>query len=267
MAERYNVRLDVTTNATLWSDAKLIKSMLPTLNTVFFSIDAPTKRTFESIRAGADFEHVISNMRLFNRLRLDHRGKRRPRFVITSILMRKNIEELPELVELAKKLGADEIRTQHVKIFNEKFKLESLLFHKELANETFNKTISKAKKLNFNVSLPPLYKTNGEAAETAGSPAPKITSRLCPYLWREALITIEGNVLPCCNAHPAVPIMGNLRKNSFLSIWNNDIYLAMRSSLSGGNPFECCKHCSFLLGQPFPEDEKSFLQYGPRNQK
>jgi radical SAM protein with 4Fe4S-binding SPASM domain len=89
-----------------------------------------------------------------------------------------------------------------------------------------------------------------------------VNCMLCPYLWREAMITINGDVLPCCNAHPSTPIMGNVSKSAFLSIWNNRIYRSMRAALVNGKPFQCCMHCYLLSGQVALDDEDAYLQYG-----
>jgi radical SAM protein with 4Fe4S-binding SPASM domain len=260
-ARRYGVKLDITTNATLWNGEKLINRLIPVLNGAYFSIDAATKRIFESIRAGADFDKVIANMQLFSKLRLNCKDSQRPRFIIVAVLMRRNIEELPLLVELARELGVEEIWTQHVKIYDEKFKQESLLFHKELANKCLKAARERARELNFRITLPPPYRTAKDSEKYSHPPSFRLRAELCPYLWREAMITISGDVLPCCNAHPSTPIMGNVARNSFLEIWNNKIYRRMRSGLLNERPFQCCMHCSFLLGQPFPDDEESYLQY------
>lgn len=260
-AERYNVKLDITTNGTLWDDEALVKRLIPVLNGAHFSIDAPTKKTFESIRVGADFGQVIDNMKLYNRLRRAHRGEHLPRFTICAVLMRRNIEELPELVELAKELGAESLATQHVKIYQEKHREESLLFHKELANERLGAARARAKELDFRVSLPPLYRFVAGGEGAASEPHPGERAASCAYLWREFMILIDGNVFPCCNSHPRKPIMGNVAETNFLGIWNNRIYRGMRVGLMRGNPYECCKHCSFLLGQPYPDDEEAHLQY------
>ena len=53
----------LTTNATLLNDSMVGRLMETGLDFIYFSVDGASKQTYESIRIGASFEAVISNIR------------------------------------------------------------------------------------------------------------------------------------------------------------------------------------------------------------
>ncbi len=54
--------------------------------------------------------------------------------------------------------------------------------------------------------------------------------RVCPWLYRSASINCDGSVSPCCY-YPNFPqaVFGDLRKERFGAIWNNDFYTSARA--------------------------------------
>jgi MoaA/NifB/PqqE/SkfB family radical SAM enzyme len=105
--KKYSVKVDLVTNATLLNNDDLIKEILQILGCLHVSIDAATREIYESIRIGAKFEQVIENIRRFNRLREKLYATDKPRLHFQVVLMKRNIKELPKLIELAKGLAVD----------------------------------------------------------------------------------------------------------------------------------------------------------------
>ncbi len=64
--------IKINTNATLFTE-KLCHDVLSSeVSTVTFSVDATTKETYERIRVLGKFEHVMDNIKMFNRTREKH---------------------------------------------------------------------------------------------------------------------------------------------------------------------------------------------------
>jgi len=67
----------------------------------------------------------------------------------------------------------------------------------------------------------------------------------CLRLWLNPVITWDGKVLPCCFDKDAEFIMGDLKKESFRTIWNNSDYKEFRKRiLSERKSIEICRNCT-----------------------
>jgi radical SAM protein with 4Fe4S-binding SPASM domain len=77
----------------------------------------------------------------------------------------------------------------------------------------------------------------------------------CFYPWREAFISWDGQVGPCCS--PALfeaGNMGNLHDAPFSEIWNGPIYQRLRRSIREGRTYKFCRHCYIVN----PEDPEAY---------
>ena len=253
IVKKYSVKVDLTTNATLLDNDEIIEEILQVIGCLHVSFDGATEETFESIRIGAKFEQVIENIKRFNRLREKICATDKPRLHFAVVLMKRNIKELPELIELAKELGVDSVECCHATIYDERMKNESLVHYKELANYYMRVAQKKADELNVDLSLPPLFNSLEDLLARRFKNKLKSKFRTCPFLWKRAYIEWNGDVSPCCV--PGHPVMGNVKEKPFPEIWNNELYQDMRKRVGTDNPFECCKHC-FIIN---PSDDKSLL--------
>lgn len=94
-------------------NAENIGSMIESrFNEITISVDGATAQTYESIRVGGRFERLLDNLRLANEMktRLGRKGLLNLRFTFTA--MRRNIAELPLLVELAARHRVASIRVR-----------------------------------------------------------------------------------------------------------------------------------------------------------
>ncbi|MFH1178004.1 MAG: SPASM domain-containing protein, partial [Acidobacteriota bacterium] len=245
-----------TTNATLMRDDGLMRKLVQKLACLVVSFDAATKQTYESIRVGANYDKVISNIKRFNRFRTELPAAQRPKLYFSYVLMHSNIGELPEFVRLAHELQADGIGCAHVVIYDPQIRHESLLFHKEAANRSFIEASSVASSVGVALSLPPLYSLGAQEVSKETTSSGRIE---CPFLWNRSWIDWNGDVVPCCNGRPGRPYLGNVRQSSFKEIWNGKVYQAMRKGLATGEPFDFCKHCYIAVKDSCPDDEKAFI--------
>ena len=264
LAKRYGTKLHVTTNGTQLFRKELVSNLLPVLSCLSVSFDAAVKRTYESIRVGARYEETIRAIRTFDRLRRDIPPNIRPTLTMVYILMRRNIEELPDAVALAKKLGFDHLHTAHLLVFDPSLEGESLVHYKELANRFFSLTEEKAAEVGIGLTLPPRYNLEGTVesreqgrSSSSGNQDIKYT---CKLPWYASWISNGLDVIPCCGPHPERPVMGNLKHQSFEEVWNGPAYRKLRASFRDNNPPNFCRQC-YLLEETVPDDEKSIRFY------
>ncbi len=81
----------------------------------------------------------------------------------------------------------------------------------------------------------------------------RIRSRLpdrCMRLWFNPVVTWDGKVIPCCFDKDAEFVMGDLKNESFRSIWNGPAYKDFRKKiLSGRNKIAICTNCTSGLNR------------------
>jgi len=67
----------------------------------------------------------------------------------------------------------------------------------------------------------------------------------CWRLWHDPVITWDGLVAPCCFDKDASHRMGDLRNQSFESIWRSESYQSFRNKiLQGRKNIDICSNCS-----------------------
>lgn len=69
----------------------------------------------------------------------------------------------------------------------------------------------------------------------------------CRFISNHMTITIEGDVLPCCDDYKRQNVMGNVNNNSISEIWNSESYAKFREELAvkGNRDYaEICKNCN-----------------------
>lgn len=100
------VEVWTTTNATLIDDPKAEAMREAGFDQVSVSIDGATAATYERIRKRGKWKDLMRGLEALGRVRRRHG---RPRLVLSMVGMASNLEETTRLVELAHKVGADEV--------------------------------------------------------------------------------------------------------------------------------------------------------------
>jgi radical SAM protein with 4Fe4S-binding SPASM domain len=81
----------------------------------------------------------------------------------------------------------------------------------------------------------------------------RIRNRLpdrCMRLWFNPVVTWDGKVIPCCFDKDAEFVMGDLKNESFRSVWNGAAYKDFRKRLlSGRNKISICMNCTSGLNR------------------
>lgn len=68
--------------------------------------------------------------------------------------------------------------------------------------------------------------------------------RGCLRMWSTAVVTVDGDVVPCCFDKNAAHVMGNIKRQTFREIWHGDRYRAFRKQvLSRRSSVDICRDC------------------------
>lgn len=234
------------TNATLLDEAKadmLIRSKVGTLNV---SIDGATKETFEAIRHHAKFEVVVGNVRALIRRR-EALGAKLPRVRIAMVLTPANVHELPDLVGLAKDLGADCVYAAFVT----DEKPENLTQSQPVRTNGF---LAKARKVaaarNIELWAPdPLPEPSDTEAPPPVTRPESLTCLRCPLPWQQMVVWTDGMVTPCCHIHDGAHGEAFARFTGTedpAELWNSPGMIRLRRSFRERRPPVECLRCPLM---------------------
>jgi radical SAM protein with 4Fe4S-binding SPASM domain len=251
IASRYRIpQIYAVTNGTLLTEAVARAIITHGMDVLAVSIDAARPETYSQIRVGGDWDSLMRNLQTFNRLKRELDSPK-PRLELTFVMMKTNIPELPELVELADQLGASSVNAIHMLPFEcLGMGHESCSLDKEYTNEILQRAQARAGELGVQFSGPPLFHdavTRGsdrQGAEKFDLPVSQATrmAGYCPFPWHFAAIDMYGDVVPCgwWNNQPG---MGSILSDSLLSIWTNERYQKLRAEHRSGALCATCRHC------------------------
>lgn len=217
---------------------QISKQILGYSSEIHISFAGSNKQTFESIRHGANFELICENIKHLSELKKTNNNQY-PDIWLNPILMKRNIHELPEIIELAKKLGCQGIACSHLIVDSNELIEESLFFHQEESNTFLQKAETVA-----NIYKMPLIKPDYFSSETNSdekNSRKKEAWKKCRFLWNHAILCID-NIMPC-SSNAEIDFDGDIVKNKFMDIWNNGWYADTRYKLLTGHPPDYCKTC------------------------
>lgn len=241
----------------------LIEAGLDEMNV---SLDAGEKATFERIRRGAKWETVIGNLRSLKEQKAAAK-RSTPRLHMSYVLMRSNIPELPQFVELAAELGAVVLYLTHL-VSYDKLGTESELLGADLGGygPYMDRALAVARQHDIHVVAPrtrqarldivvprpppPEPRANhlapiDQAREAHGLPrrfARDEAKSCCPFPWHFIAIEPDGSVRPCGWWHAGAP-MGNLHSQRFQEIWQGEPMRTLRRQLVTRQLGENCGRC------------------------
>jgi radical SAM protein with 4Fe4S-binding SPASM domain len=203
------------------------------LDLLFVSIDGGTRETFESLRRLSSFDLVVENLAALIRRR---GGGRTPHIGLWVVGTPQNIRELPQIVDLAKTTGADEVFLQVI--------LNTFSYKQDVGNRLVQLQLAR------NEDSAALLNSAMEYARAAGVLLTMATdkayseSRKCQAAWETAYISVEGLVVPCCTiADPRVSNMGNILEEPIEKIWTGDRYREFRSRILNHDLLAPCLNC------------------------
>lgn len=233
LANRQKPYVNFTSNATLLTEDMIRRLIKQELNEIVVSIDSQEMSNYNFIRKNADFKQVISNLYNLKRIKEEF-AVSYPALTIAIVAMRRNIEELPEMVKLAVDLGSNRMLVNYLTVVTRGLEKESLFYHQDLANRMFDITEKTAQEKKVTVTLPPRFGTNADA------------KGYCDDIQEMFYIRAEGTVLGCCISTDYV--IGDLKEESPEDIWRGERRKKMIDNLRKGILIGKCKDCYKFSG-------------------
>lgn len=217
-AKRRKIYTSTSTNAHFIDRRKAEEIVLSGLDRLIISIDGLTQETYSSYRVHGQLEKVLEASRQLVAAKRKLNSTT-PFLIFQFLVVKANEHEIEQLQTLADTTGIDEVRFKTAQVYD--YENGNELIPK---NEKYSRYIRK-KDGTYRVK----YKGGNH----------------CWRSWSSAVITWDGQIVPCCFDKDARHTLGNLKYTSFSEIWKNDRYTEFRNNiLSDRNSIEICTNCS-----------------------
>ena len=272
-AERFDLRLEMTTNATLLGPDEQLRRFLRRAHRINVSVDGATAATYEALRPPAKWCKLTENLDRMARLRRELPVWRRPMMVFNYVLMRQNLDELPAFVDLAAGWNAHAVHVMPLLEVDPSLRGELIDPAEEGVRATLDRAMERALARGVQLRVhgvelsPPPPRSVRERARRAwyrlmsslrptGAQGPynlmqkvghrfRVAKRECPFLWSKAYALLDGKVCTCCK-HPGAFVTGDLMEEDFGGIWNGEQYRRLRETLNTDEVAPACRDCYLL---------------------
>ncbi len=260
--------VEMITNATLL-DERMSRELIGVgLDRLWVSLDGARPESYEDVRLGAELPGVLENLKRFSDLRSTIRP-RRPEIGIAFVAMRRNIGDLPALLELGRSLGAMQFLVTNVLPYTP-YMQDEALYAKALNNVPY----LSPSPWSPHVDLPKMdldaatgaalgEVLAGQRTVSFAGAALSAGNNLCPFIDRGALVVgADGRVTPCLSLlHDHVSylngrarrsrayIVGNLAERGLVDLWQDAQHQAFRDRVRRFDfaPCSTCGGCDCSL--------------------
>lgn len=278
-AHAAGARTELITNGTLLNE-RMARGLIDAgLDVLWVSLDGARPESYADVRLGAELPHVLENITRLRRLR---RGGHfpQPEIGIAFVAMRRNIADLPEVLRLGRRLGAQHFSVSNVLPVTAELQGE-MLYRNSLRDITYIDSEHvphlSMPKMDFEGSVTSVlfeafragYNVSYGGQNWSGA------SDVCDYVEGGTMsVAWNGDVSPCwplmhthityLHGKPRLNhkhVVGNVTERGLLAVWLDPEYLAYRQRLQdfAFPPCTFCGGCELsvenqedCLGNPGP---------------
>ena len=216
-------------------DRKIIE-VLARLDVVFVSIDGVTKVTYEKVRRGGNFDLLMDG--------LWNLSGKQANITLSFTIQKDNYEEIPGLVDLAKAIGARQIRYQKLNNIDrnvlKKVDLEKHQF--ETVTQNLQLAARKAARAGLATNCRSLIRDYRETSESR-----RINRIPCYMMWIGLFVNSRGEVFPCCNAPKEMNLkIGALAESGLKELWTSQKLNQLRKVFLKEKKPHLCEYCCYF---------------------
>jgi MoaA/NifB/PqqE/SkfB family radical SAM enzyme len=239
------------TNGTLLTEANGRALIEAGLDELRVSLDAAEAGVYEMVRGKDFFAKIVTNVGNFTKLQREM-GAAKPRVSLWLTGLRETVDQLPEFVRLAHRVGVYEVYLQRLVFFDEPMsegslaRAESALF--EHTTEREEALIAEAGRVAEELGV--MFSASGavDPGESIRQQRDDSPWSLCRRPWSLMYITANGRVLPCCIAPFSMKgygafTLGDATQATLKEIWNGAEYQRFREGLLTSAPPPACANC------------------------
>lgn len=262
-AKAHGAAVELITNGTLLDEERARQLIAAGLDVLWVSLDGVTPESYTDVRLGAALPRVIENVARFGRLR-PTAALPAPEIGIVFVAMERNYHDLPDLLRLARKLGATRFMVSNVLPHTPEMR-DEVLYAYAMSNDTYFPSPRQ----------PELYMPKMDAERLASQPLyeaicgdwnlnftgtqSQLSSDRCPFIDAGATaVGWDGGVSPCLpllhsnhnylnglDRHARRYIVGNVNERSLADLWQDPEYVAFRARVQAFDfaPCTICDGC------------------------
>ncbi len=207
-----------STNGHFLNDKNCEQTILSGLDRIIISVDGTTQETYQNYRKEGNLETVLQGARNLVKWKKKLNSKT-PYTIFQFLVVKPNEHQIPDIYEIAKKIGIDEVKLKTAQVYDYKN-----------GNELIP-TIEKYSR----------YKKNDDGTYSIKN----LLLNHCWKLWHACVVTWDGMVVPCCFDKDATHRLGDLKNSSFKNIWKGESYKKFRTQiLKGRDQIDICTNCT-----------------------
>jgi MoaA/NifB/PqqE/SkfB family radical SAM enzyme len=235
------------TNGTLLREKRFVELIDAGLDELRVSLDAADAKTYALVRGKPFFDRIVRDVTLLTDYQ-QRAGVTNPRVSLWLTGLKETVDQLPEFVRLAARMGVREVHLQRL-VFDEAgfgmARAESSLF--EATQHDEQAAIDAATAIAGEL---------GVILDASGATEPGLSLKRhednpwtgCRRPWSLMYFTAHGRALPCCIAPFSARgyetyTLGDARTQSLTEIWNGPAYQDFRASLMSEAPPKPCQNC------------------------
>ena len=234
----------IDTNATLLNKENIKRLIYSNPSFISVSIDGMTKKSYESIRKGANFEKVIVNLK--NLVSYRNFMKSKTQIQLFFVLQKDNVKDLIPFLKFAESLGVEVVNgTVAISFGTAENKNKREIKKEEIEKVKRDLKIARQQlKIKINIENIDDFLENPDMQEQ------RLSKKPCFYPWYNPCITWDGYVVPCDLYCDNEIVFGNAFEKPFMKIWNNKKARSFRKQLLKkriGVCARCCVDETFIL--------------------
>jgi MoaA/NifB/PqqE/SkfB family radical SAM enzyme len=285
-AKALGSNVELITNGMLLSKEVSAELVAIGLSKLWVSLDGATPQSYKDVRLGAALPEVISNLQEFRRARWQKYMpdffdlNLQPQIGIVFVAMKRNIDDLPAVLNLAARLGSLHFLVTNVLPYAPEMQDEIL--YSRAVSDAIYASVPLLRYLEFpKMDIGPktreaiYHALRGDYALSFAGGNLTATNNRCPFVEKGSLaIRWDGDVSPCLalmhdhtmylnNYQRSIKrhVVGNVLNQNIEQIWNRPEYLALRNRLQEFNFSPClmCGGCEYFesnqedcIGSPVP---------------
>jgi len=255
--------VELITNGTLLTQEMSNRLIESGLDMLWVSLDGATPESYADVRLGAALPEVLSNLKRFRDLRMEAQLLK-PEIGIVFVAMKRNIHDLPSLLQIGSRLDVARFLVTNVLPYTEELRKE-ILYSRALMDMIYQPPLLvphvKLPKIDVDqIAWKSLYEalcSEGQSVSIGDSILGE-ESDLCPFIKSGATaISWEGNLSPCLPLMHTYfsflderrrasrrHVVGNIVERSLYDLWNTPEYIALRTRVQAFS----FSHCVFCAG-------------------
>lgn len=217
-AKKRKIYTATSTNAHFLTDENCKKTIESGLDRLIISLDGIGQETYSSYRIGGRYQRVIDGIENMVKWKKERKSKT-PHIIVQFIVFRTNEHQIDEIKELCNKKGVDELQLKSAQVYE---------------YEKGNPLIPTNSK----------YSRYRELKDGTWEIKNDFLNK-CYRMSVSCVITWDGMVVPCCFDKDAIYQMGDLKKDSFETVWKNKTYQEFRRKVfTNRKSIDICRNCT-----------------------